>query len=108
MLTPDRTNGTGKDGAKRIFLNASIDLSEILSGGPPKDGIPSIDDPQFISAAEEQQLAATEPVISLKIGEEARAYPLRILMWHEIVNDEVGGVPVTHHVLPAVQLRNCF
>ncbi len=77
------------------FSKTNIDLSEILSGGPSKDGIPSIDDPQFLNVAEEQELGAMEPVISLKIGDHARAYPLRILMWHEIVNDSVGDIPVT-------------
>ncbi len=77
------------------FTLTSIDLGEIMSGGPPKDGIPPIDDPQFVSVAEETELADTEPVISVTINGDSRAYPLRILMWHEIVNDEVGGVPIT-------------
>ena len=77
------------------FTMTSIDLGEIMSGGPPKDGIPPIDDPQFVSIAEETELTETEPLISVSINGDARAYPLRILMWHEIVNDEVGGVPIT-------------
>ena len=77
------------------FGKTGVDLSEIVSGGPPKDGIPSIDDPQFIPATEETSLGKTEPVIGLALGGDARAYPLRILIWHEIVNDTVGGVPVT-------------
>ncbi|MBZ0216596.1 MAG: DUF3179 domain-containing protein [Fimbriimonadaceae bacterium] len=77
------------------FSRSNIDLSQIMSGGPPKDGIPAIDNPQFLGAREEQAVAATEPVVSLKIEGIARAYPLRILMWHEIVNDEIGGTPVT-------------
>ncbi|MFQ5773409.1 MAG: DUF3179 domain-containing protein [Kiloniellaceae bacterium] len=77
------------------FTQRSIELSEIISGGPPKDGIPSIDDPQFVAVAEMRELAPTEPVIGLEVNGDARAYPLRILTWHEIVNDVVGGVPVT-------------
>ena len=77
------------------FSRTSIDLSEILSGGPPKDGIPSIDTPSFIPVGEASQYADTEPVISISINGDARAYPLQILMWHEIVNDTVGGVPVS-------------
>ena len=74
----------------------SIDLGELMSGGPPKDGIPAIDAPKFVSIKEaEKWLKSNEPVISLKIGTEARAYPLQILMWHEIVNDEIGGQFVT-------------
>ena len=73
----------------------SIDLSELQAGGPPKDGIPAIDDPRFVSpSAAEAWLAPQEPVVALTLGEEAKAYPLQILTWHEIVNDEVGGVPV--------------
>ena len=76
------------------FSRHSVDFAEILSGGPPKDGIPSIDDPQFVAVDEATALSPTEPLISLVIDGEARAYPLRILMWHEIVNDTVAGVPV--------------
>ena len=80
---------------KTDFEKHSIDYEEIFSGGPPKDGIPSIDDPKFIPLAEVEDLPATEPVVGLTINGDARAYPLRVLIWHEIVNDEVGGVPVS-------------
>ena len=73
----------------------TIQYDEILSGGPPRDGIPSIDNPQFISPEEaEAWLAGVEPVIALEINGDARAYPLQILTWHEITNDVVGDVPV--------------
>ena len=75
------------------FSRSAVDFDEILSGGPPKDGIPSIDDPVFV-AASEIDIDDVEPVIAVAIEDEARAYPVRILMWHEIVNDVVGGVPV--------------
>ena len=77
------------------FSKHSVAWKEIRSGGPPKDGIPPIDDPVFVPVSEETELAATEPVVGLTLNGDARAYPLRILTWHEIVNDEVGGVPVT-------------
>ena len=77
------------------FSKASIEFDEIMSGGPPKDGIPAIDNPVFVTAAEIDHLADTEPVISVLLGGEHRAYPLQILMWHEIVNDTAGGVPVS-------------
>lgn len=74
----------------------SLELSELMSGGPGKDGIPSIDKPKFVSTNEAGKwLKPNEPVISVKIGDEARAYPLQILIWHEIVNDEIKGQPVT-------------
>lgn len=68
---------------------------EILSGGPPKDGIPAIDNPNFISAADETRIGDREPVITVELdGETPRAYPIRYLTWHEIVNDDIGGIPV--------------
>lgn len=77
------------------FSKSSVDLAEIISGGPPKDGIPAIDNPQFMAVSAVHDLGDQEPVIALKVNEEAKAYPLRILMWHEIANDTIGGVPVT-------------
>lgn len=73
----------------------SIEFSELMSGGPPKDGIPSIDSPKFIQVKEASSwLKGNEPVISLVINREARAYPLQILIWHEIVNDKIGNKPI--------------
>ncbi len=77
------------------FTKSSIDFGDILSGGPPKDGIPSIDDPQFVAVADREGLADTEPVISVSLNGDSRAYPIQILIWHEIVNDTVGDVPIT-------------
>lgn len=76
------------------FDTTSISFDEILSGGPPKDGIPSIDAPEFepVTAAD---LPDNEPMLTVEVDGEARAYPLRILMWHEIVNDEIAGTPLT-------------
>lgn len=73
----------------------SIDLDELIDGGPGKDGIPSIDDPEFVTQKEASDwLGSREPVISLEIDGQARAYPIQILIWHEIANDELAGVPV--------------
>jgi hypothetical protein len=66
----------------------------ILSGGPPPDGIPAIDEPTFETADEVGWLKSDEPVLSLTVEGESRAYPLQVMTWHEIVNDTVGGVPV--------------
>jgi hypothetical protein len=71
------------------------DWTEIRSGGPPKDGIPSITGPSFVAADEKPGLDDREPVMTLALpGERPRAYPIRYLMWHEIVNDTVGSIPV--------------
>jgi hypothetical protein len=76
------------------FFRHSVAYGEIVSGGPPKDGIPSIDNPSFTPVSDVRGLARHAPVISVAIGGDARAYPLRIMIWHEIVNDTVGGVPI--------------
>ena len=75
--------------------NAVASWTEILSGGPPKDGIPALDAPQFIPIASETDIGEREPVITVEIeGNLPRAYPIRYLTWHEIVSDEIGGIPV--------------
>jgi len=76
------------------FSRHAVPYEEIISGGPPKDGIPSIDLPSFGASGDVHDLAPPEPVISVLIDDEARAYPLRIMIWHEIVNDIVGGIPI--------------
>lgn len=77
------------------FSRRSIAFSEILSGGPPKDGIPAIDDPQFESVSEaDAWLEDLEPVTVFQEGDDVRIYPFQILIWHEIVNDVVDGRPV--------------
>jgi hypothetical protein len=78
------------------FDKRSVEMSEIMSGGPPKDGIPSIDNPRFLSVEKATaEVNPREPVVAVALGGEARAYPLSILIWHEIVNDELGGQPIT-------------
>ncbi len=73
-----------------------VDVDQIISGGPPPDGIPPIDDPTFVTVAEANTyLTDREPVVELDINGDARAYPVQVLIWHEIVNDTVGGVPVS-------------
>ena len=78
------------------FSRTSIDdWSEIMSGGPQRDGIPAIHDPRFLRAGDETALRGREPVIPVAIdGAAPRAYPIRYLIWHEIVNDTASGVPV--------------
>ncbi len=90
------------------FSKSAIEFSEIISGGPPKDGIPAIDRPQFRPVGSVTDLGDQEPVITLKVGDEAKAYPLRILMWHEIANDNIGGVPVTVTYCPLCNAAAVF
>jgi hypothetical protein len=73
-----------------------VDPAAIFPGGPPPDGIPPVDTPRFISMeAADEWLQDAEAVVALQIDGDARAYPVQILIWHEIVNDTVGGVPVS-------------
>jgi hypothetical protein len=85
---------------KTDFGKCRVQLNEIISGGPGKDGIPAIDDIRTIAVSEDTMLTPEEPVISISIGGEARAWPLRVLMWHEIANDTLGGIPIAATYCP--------
>ncbi len=90
-----RRAGISAQGWTTDFSRHSVPYDEILSGGPPRDGIPPIDDPRFTTPGDaDEWLRDQEPVIALELNGDARAYPLQILVWHEIVNDVVGSVPV--------------
>jgi hypothetical protein len=86
---------------------AIVPLDQIVSGGPPRDGIPSIDSPKFVSA-EDAGLQDSDLVLGLNINGDIRAYPLNILVWHEIVNDEVGGTPVAVTYCPLCFTNQVF
>ena len=77
------------------FARTTIDLSEVISGGPPRDGIPAVMAPEFLRARDEGRLEDREPVLTyVPANGPARAYPIRYLMWHEIVNDVVDDRPI--------------
>ena len=87
--------GAGRE-FKTDFTRHTVPYSDVLSGGPPKDGIPSIDAPAFVPVGDaDGWLGDLEPVVIVEAGGVAKAYPLQVLTWHEIVNDEVGGVPIS-------------
>ena len=89
------TGGTAGGEYPDTLPAPTVDTSELFRGQVP-DGIPAIDDPQFVSVADaDDYLAEQEAVVVLDIEGDARAYPVQILIWHEIVNDVVGGVPVS-------------
>ncbi len=79
---------------KTDFRKHAIDLKEITSDGAVRDSIPPVREPIYVLAADATHLGDLEPVISIGIAGDLRAYPLSILLWHEIVNDVIGGVPV--------------
>ena len=81
--------------SKTDFERRIVDLSEIMSGGPLRDGIPAVDEPRYTSTEDADEcLDPDEPVIAAEIDGETRAYPLQILIWHEIANDSLGGTPI--------------
>jgi len=90
-LGPTPALGQSKNGFD--LSAAAIPPEEILQGGPPRDGIPSINQPQFVIPRESGFLKMEDRVLGIVISGEARAYPIKILNWHEIVNDSIGD----HH-----------
>lgn len=74
--------------------HSSVPIAEILAGGPGRDGIPAIDRPRFVMPEQALFLNDDDQVLSVTIDGETRAYPLRILVWHEIVNDKIGTTPI--------------
>jgi hypothetical protein len=91
------------------FTRHTVPLEEIVSGGPPKDGIPAIDDPRFVAVAKaDRWLDDDEPVAVVRRGGAVKAYPLQILIWHEIVNDRVGGEPISVTYCPLCNTTLAF
>ncbi len=102
--------GSGRRTTAREFDlgNAAIPVDEIRSGGPSKDGIPAISDPKMIAATEADYLKPTDRVIGIVIGDVARAYPLAILNYHEIINDQLGEQPVAVSYCPLCDSVSAF
>ena len=84
---------TASAGSKNGFdvSNASIPVDQILAGGPPRDGIPALSDPKLLDAVDASYLQPNDRVIGVELDGIARAYPIAILNWHEVVNDEING-----------------
>ena len=76
------------------YSKHSIPVEDIRGGGPPKDGIPALFNPDYLTANEaDKLLKPDEKVLGLTLKGVSRAYPIRIMSWHELVNDEIGGIP---------------
>jgi len=87
---------TSVPGFQTDFSRSVIPASDVMSGGPPKDGIPAVDQPGFIAVAEaDEWLGESEPVFVVSADGQTHIYPVQILTYHEIVNDVVGNTPVT-------------
>ncbi len=76
------------------FSKATIEVGEIMSGGPPRDGIPALTSPKFVAATEATFMRDDEQVLGVFLNGIAMAYPTRILSWHELVNDYFRDLPV--------------
>lgn len=93
---PEVTVSALRDGISAPSLpEPLVSPLDIISGGPPPDGIPPIESPEFERASEVGYLQPQEAVVTLTINGDARAYPAQVMIWHEIVNDTIGGEPVT-------------
>lgn len=101
-LNPDYEIKTTK-GTKHV-----VSLDAIVSGGPPKDGIPSIDNPKFVPADDAEFLSGKDVVVGVSYNDDTKAYPLSILVWHEIVNDKLGDIPVAVTYCPLCYSSNVF
>lgn len=109
LITGQEPPGDAQNEFSTDFSKTIVNYDEILSGGPPKDGIPSIDQPAFVTVAEaDSWLADVEPVIRVESGSQVKAYPIQILMWHEIVNDSVGGLPLAITFCPLCNTAIAF
>ncbi len=71
--------------------NATIPVKQIMHGGPPKDGIPAISNPKFVSVEQASHVSSSDRIVGITLDGVSKAYPISILNWHEIVNDEVNG-----------------
>jgi len=83
-----------------VFGEPLVDVDELMSGGPPPDGIPSIDEPVWVLADSVDWLDGREPVIFINLNGQARAYPVQIMTWHELVNDVAADTPITMSYCP--------
>jgi hypothetical protein len=88
------SNIFSKDNLSTDTSKTSIDLNQVLNGGPGKDGIPAINNPEFISILESSIPDETLGIL-VQSDEEIKFYPYNILVWHEIVNDTIGDTPVS-------------
>ena len=71
--------------------NSTLPVEQILHGGPPRDGIPALSNPKLVAVAQAAYLKPNHRVVGIVLNGESRAYPVPILNWHEIVNDEIDG-----------------
>ncbi len=87
---------------------ALLPREEIRGGGPARDGIQSVDEPEFVAVGEAHWVVESNPVLGVAVGDETHAYPVHLIEPHQIVNDEVGGVPVVVTYDPLVAVPRAY
>lgn len=103
------TNDSDRELRAQNSSNSIVPLDQIVSGGPPPDGIPSIDNPKFVTIEQaDSYLSDNDLALGVSLNGETRAYPLQILVWHEIVNDIVGETPVAVTYCPLCFTNQVF
>lgn len=93
VLLTGSLHATSKNGFD--LSQSLIPAKDILQGGPPRDGIPSIERPKFVSARDANFMRPNDRVMGITVNGESRAYPINILNWHEVVNDQIRGKPIS-------------
>jgi hypothetical protein len=102
-------NSQNLDPEIQSFNESIVPLDQIVSGGPPPDGIPSIDNPQFVSIEDAESFVAdSDLILGVEINGDVKGYPLQILVWHEIVNDVVGETPIAVTYCPLCFTNQIF
>ncbi len=98
------------EGSKNGFSLAAarVPAAEIVEGGPKRDGIKSVDTPGFAAPEEASWVAPQNPVLGVAIGEAAHAYPVHVMDYHQVVNDELGGKPVVVTYDPLAGVPRAF
>ena len=109
LASPGATVGQQSSPWKTDFSRHVVPLDEIVPGGPPRDGIPSIDHPQFTDVAgADRWISDSEPVMVVEHDAVVRVYPIQILIWHEIVNDRIGDLPIAVTFCPLCNTALAF
>ncbi len=109
MLLAQVQLGVASQEWRTDFTRHTVPLDQVVSGGPSKDGIPAIDRPRFeTTAGAARWLGEREPVAVVTVADEVRAYPLQILIWHEIVNDVVAAQPIAVTFCPLCNTALAF
>lgn len=105
---PERPSGPPPERNGFSLASAIVPAEKIVAGGPPRDGIRSVDEPEFASLEQTTWAGPHTPVLGVALGDEARAYPAHLLEYHQVVNDRFGDVPVAVTYDPLTGVPRAF